>query len=281
MSDVSQEKSPAPDAEHPRDLLPSYALGLLEGAEQEQVEAHVRNCPTCTADLHELRGVLDALPLAAAPVTPPPAARQALLDRVAATIEVQPEKSATTRRTGAPVQPAARAGSWGGAGWASAGWGVALACAIVAGVSTWQTVSARRELATMRQEQASTEAALRQQIDVLSQFDPQTTRIAAVRGAPPASGITGRLLYQPNGSTAVALLDHLPELPAGKVYQLWLIQGATPVSAGIMEAGPNGSGSLVIRAPGNIGSYSGFGITAEPAPGVAAPTGAILASATL
>ena len=86
---------------------------------------------------------------------------------------------------------------------------------------------------------------------------------------------------QPNRTTALALWEHLPPLPADKVYQFWLIQGATPVSAGTFRADADGTGTLVIQAPSDMGSYSGLGLTAEPAPGVAAPTGPILASGPL
>ena len=88
-------------------------------------------------------------------------------------------------------------------------------------------------------------------------------------------------VYYGTPNIALALWEHLPPLPADKVYQFWLIQGATPVSAGTFRADADGTGTLVIQAPSDLGSYSGLGLTAEPAPGVAAPTGPILASGPL
>jgi anti-sigma-K factor RskA len=262
--------------EHPSDLLASYVLGLLDGDEHDQVEEHVRGCSTCTEEVQELRGVLDVLPFAAPPVAPPPAARQALMDRVAASRRDAPD----ARRDVTPAVPP-KSGGWLGAWGASAGWATALACAAVAGVSVWQLAVTRNELSALRQERAAAETRLLAQIDALGQLDPQVTRVAALRGDAQAATIQGRFVYQPNSATALAVLEHLPPLQPGKTYQFWLIQGATPVSAGTFHADSAGTGSLVVRAPSAIGSYSGLGLTAEPEPGVTSPTGAILASGAL
>ena len=276
--DLGPPSTSGGSAEHPDELLASYALGLLEGDEHEQVEEHIRGCPTCAEEVHELREALDALPLAVPPVMPPPAARQALMDRVSASVRGErraaPDEAAVATRH----DPAGRGkGVWPG----TAGWAAALAGAAVAGLSIWQAAVVRNELAAARQERAATEAALRRQVEALSQLDPQATRVAALRGGPQAAAIEGRVVYQPNRPTALAVLDHLPPLQPGQVYQLWLIQGSTPVSAGTFRADASGTGTLVVQAPSSVGSYSGLGLTAEPEPGMAAPTGAILATGAL
>jgi anti-sigma-K factor RskA len=269
------------ETEHPRDLLASYALGLLDGEEQRQVEEHVRGCPSCTAEVQEVRAALDALPLAASPVAPPPAARDALMKRVSVTVRGAP--GAQPNALGAPSPGSGGwTGAWGGVAWGGvAGWAMAVACAALAIASTWQLVQTRTEVAALRQDRAALESRLQAQVDALRQLDPQATRATPLRGQAPAPGIQGVVVYQPNSPTALAVLEHLPPLDAGKTYQLWLIQGSTPVSAGTFSADSGGTGTLVIRAPNNIGAYSGFGLTAEPIPGVASPTGAILATGAL
>ena len=274
---VASPGSPPEAGEHPTDLLASYALGVLEPDEHEAVEAHVRGCATCAAELQELRGAVDALPFAAPPVAPPVSVRQALMERVGATVREPARTGEDVEPAMLRAAPAARGGAWTPA----AAWGVALACAAVAAVSTWQLIATRADLTALRRDAAAQEAALRQQVDALAQMDPQSLRVAPLRGSPQAAGISGRVLYDANGTNGLAVLDHLPPLPPGKVYQLWLLQGATPVSAGIFRSDSDGTGSLVIRAPRAIGSFSGLGLTAEPDPGVAAPTGAILATGAL
>jgi anti-sigma-K factor RskA len=264
------------EPEHPRDLLASYALGLLDGEEQSRVEEHVRGCPSCTAEVQEVRAALDALPLAASPVAPPPAARDALMTRVSATV-----RRAPSVQPGALGAPSPGSGGWTGMRGGIAGWATAVACAALAIASTWQLVRTRAEVGALRQDRAALESRLQAQVDALRQLDPQATRATTLRGQAPAAGIQGVVVYQPNSPTALAVLEHLPPLDAGKTYQLWLIQGSTPVSAGTFDADSAGTGTLVIRAPNNIGTYSGLGLTAEPIPGVASPTGAILATGAL
>lgn len=48
---------------HPDDLLPDYAMDLLEGAELAQVEAHLQACSRCRAEVQALRDAYYALPL--------------------------------------------------------------------------------------------------------------------------------------------------------------------------------------------------------------------------
>src|SRR5437867_3562352 len=120
MSGDVGERPPAvapAEAEHPRDLLASYALGLLAGDEHDRVEAHIRECPTCAPEVQELRAALDALPLSVAPVAPPPAARQALMARVSATVRDAPRAQREVTMATA-LRPAGWPSSWG----AAAGW---------------------------------------------------------------------------------------------------------------------------------------------------------------
>src|SRR3954447_7262953 len=207
-------------ADHPRELLASYVLGLLEGDELERVEEHLARCPICAAEVRGLRATLDVLPLAVTPVTPPPTARRALMDRVAATVRGAPRAEQEAMAIATAAGPAAR---WPRASAGAAGWAAALACVAVAAVSTWQLVATRSELAAERQERAAAEATLRGQMAALNQLDPQATRVATVSGTPQSSAIQGRVVYQPNRTTALALWEHLPPLPADKVYQFWLI----------------------------------------------------------
>jgi anti-sigma-K factor RskA len=46
---------------HPTDLLPAYALDILEAAEQAEVEAHLESCPECRAEVAAYRNVSNLL----------------------------------------------------------------------------------------------------------------------------------------------------------------------------------------------------------------------------
>ncbi len=40
---------------HPKELLPDYAMDLLEGEELARVEAHLEACPVCRAEARAWR----------------------------------------------------------------------------------------------------------------------------------------------------------------------------------------------------------------------------------
>ena len=69
----------------------------------------------------------------------------------------------------------------------------------------------------------------------------------------------------------------LPPVPAGKDYQLWVLDptAPAPVSGGVLKL--NGTGlSLVFAAKAVQAAAPGFAISLEPAGGSASTTGAIL-----
>jgi anti-sigma-K factor RskA len=66
---------------------------------------------------------------------------------------------------------------------------------------------------------------------------------------------------------------NLPPLPQGRVYQLWYVTAAAPVSAGLVS--PDAAGQSRILTPSLAAVQpKAFALTIEPAGGVPAPTGA-------
>ena len=71
--------------EQRRDLMLCYLSGLLDPAEAQELRQHLTGgCVACSAALAEAQATLAALPLALEPIAPSPAARQRLMDRIAA-----------------------------------------------------------------------------------------------------------------------------------------------------------------------------------------------------
>jgi anti-sigma factor RsiW len=66
----------------------AYVLGALAGDEREAFDGHLRTCPTCRAEVAELREVADALP--GAP-PPPPAPRPGVRERIMAVVREEAE----------------------------------------------------------------------------------------------------------------------------------------------------------------------------------------------
>jgi hypothetical protein len=112
----------------------------------------------------------------------------------------------------------------------------------------------------------------------LNQERARSQAIAAVLAAPDARLIAQRTSA---GGVATVVLDAsrhelivttsgLPSLPAGKVYQLWLMGPKKITSAGLLPPASSGRTPPVLAsglAPGDK-----LGMTVEPAPGTAQPT---------
>ena len=84
----------------------------------------------------------------------------------------------------------------------------------------------------------------------------------------------GHALYSARMRKLIFRVENMPMPPAGKTYQLWILQasGAPPVSAGTFIPNQTGSGAIILpELPNNINAY-GFAVTTEDPPGASAPT---------
>ena len=63
------------------------------------------------------------------------------------------------------------------------------------------------------------------------------------------TGGSGRLAVGADGD-AVLVVSNVPQVPAGKTYQVWVIDGGNPVSGGLFS--PTG-GTVVIPVDGRVG----------------------------
>ena len=66
----------------------------------------------------------------------------------------------------------------------------------------------------------------------------------------------------------VAIVNALPALSADRAYQLWLVKGDHPDSAGVLAAG-TGNGTKLLS---NVRGAGAFAVSREPAKGSTAPT---------
>jgi hypothetical protein len=94
-----------------------------------------------------------------------------------------------------------------------------------------------------------------------------------LQGAPAAPQAVGRALWS-RQSGMVFAANNLPPLPAGKIYQVWLVAGGPPVSAGLVAPDDTGRGVGIFRTPVDVTGPVTVAVTIEPAGGVPAPTGA-------
>ena len=91
---------------------------------------------------------------------------------------------------------------------------------------------------------------------------------------PLAAGAHARA-YVSHKDGMVFTAEGLPSVPAGKVYQLWVIVNAKPVSVGVFT--PDGSGRVhaVMDTPPIPVMPGAVAVTLEPAGGLPQPSGAV------
>ena len=97
-------------------------------------------------------------------------------------------------------------------------------------------------------------------------------RILDLAGQPAAPRARGRLFRQPGGGAFFAAVG-LPPLPPGRVYQLWLIPDATPVSAALLRVDADGRALAAVTPPAGVTESVPAALTQESAGGVASPSG--------
>jgi anti-sigma-K factor RskA len=244
--------------------LELYALGALPETEAAAVKAHAAWCAECSAKLAEALGNVALLALAAEQKAPAERVKEKLFARIAA------ERVAGGERKimGEPKRP--RTGWWN---WVPVPAAVVLAIFCSAQYRENQTL--RGELREAQHMAASFERERMHVIglvNALSARDTETIRLASTKDGFPGSGAVVR--YNKRLGKVIYTAD-LPELPPGKVYQMWLVptNGEAPISAGTFT--PNGSKPWDTEVPANSDAKA-FAVTVEPEGGVPKATGKII-----
>ncbi len=248
--------------------LEDYALGHLTPDERQDVDAHVRACAACTRDLQEINEAL-ALVADSVPAIEPPASLKA---RVIAAVAAQPQE---------PSREPAFAARSGTRRWKWLSLAAAAALIVLAAMLN-QTETARRQLARDLQRSNAAADTLR---DRLQRFSGQTDlalsiliasdmREVSLAGRENAVAAAARAYWSPTRGLLV-VADQMPAPPPGRIYQVWVIDGGQPVSAGLLGDQSSGRGMLIAPPPPRPGTGSAVtvAVTDEPPGGLPAPSG--------
>lgn len=249
--------------EETQELLPDYVLGALDDEALSRVAWHLDGCPICRPAWEEL---LETVSLLAPVAHPRPAARQALLVRVAArevappaagespaaaTWPAPPERATTTTAERRRDRPQRR--QIGPARLALA----AVLVATILSLAAWNVVLQRQ----------------------LGERDTIAALLSNPAAAHPltdselSTGAAGFLYADPQGNVALMMAYRLPALPPDQQYQIWLFtEDGERESGGLFAVDAEGNGQVLIRAPAPFAKYWAVGVSAEPAEGSPAPT---------
>lgn len=226
-------------------LIGAYVCDALDPAAQAAFERHLLECAACRQEVDELREVTGALAEAAA-IEPPEGLRAAVDARIAVTRQLPAVVTpiAIPRRR----QPSARV-AW--AGWAAA--------AVLAGVVAVLSV---------------VDSGQRGRIDTIS---AQASSLSTLLSAPDVrsgaarvdTGGVATVVASRSRDEAAVTLSGLAGLPAGKVYQLWIIAPDGTRSGGLVPPTAGVSSPIVTHG---LGDARTLALSIEPAGGSARPT---------
>lgn len=233
------------EAEHREaaEALGAYALSALAEPETAHVEAHLRECERCRADLDALRVAVATLPAAATPVAAPPG----LHDRVMSTVRAEAEllRAAGSQADRPPVPSRPARGRLGGLLPRPALVGVgaaAMAAAAVAGfLAGGGALGGAGHSGTV------------------------TARMLTDAGV----AATTRAVLRRDGDRGTLEVRDMPAPPGQRVYELWVQRaGEPPVPAGATFVLRSGT----VRIPHSLDGVQRVLVTAEPPGGSRTPT---------
>jgi len=249
--------------------LALYAMGALSAEEMAPIEAHLLVCARCKEDVRQSTLALAAYAQTTPEVDLPAGARDRFMARLSQAPQARPI---------APVSPRRTAFSWrtffgpGTASWSTA---LAGAMALVLLLIGMDDLSKRAEIGSLVkqvQRGALDSAQLAQLMDLLT--SPQAQKVALHTGPVTAPPPEGRVVYAARTGKLLLTASNLHPLPAGKVYELWILQpgGKKPLPAGTFAPDSNGYATMILAdAPEGI-TAQGFGVTIENAGGSETPT---------
>jgi anti-sigma-K factor RskA len=245
-------------------LTGSYAVDALPPDELDEFERHLTHCGSCASEVRGLRETAARLALAVAE-QPPAQLRSQVLAAAERTRQLPPVTSQRASR-GAPRSiRSARSARAARRVWipriSVVAAAASVALAVVFGVSQSNTSS---RLSTL-ENQLSAARVHNQQVDsVLAQGDLRlVSNKTSVGGSVSA-------IVSPSVARLVVVTSGLPALPAGKVYELWLLGPSVAQPSGLLTEVEHGRTAPVV-ATGYVKGYK-LGITVEPAGGTLKPT---------
>ena len=220
------------------ELIAGYALDALEPADRARAEELLTQSEEAREELRSYGDVSTALAVAATGPAPSADLRDRILAGARAEQQTVVSLDERRRSRGVPVLGAVAA--------------VAAAAAVALGI--WGAVNANDldDARTALERERATSA-------LLADPDAQTVELE--------SG-SGRLVVG-GGGDAVLVLDDLDAAPAGKTYEVWVMDGDTPVRAGVFDGG---GARDVVPVDEPVDSGSVVLVTVEDEGGVDAPT---------
>jgi anti-sigma-K factor RskA len=253
------------------ELLPFYALDALTDEERELVDSYLAEHPEVREQMKDLHTGASALPYGVSPVVPPSKIKESLMARVNADAKAR-IYSSTPRQQSRPILRGVRGENI----IRTFTLGIATMAIVWVIILNTQISQLRNEISGLHETLASQSNSLEQIIANLPKSPPSNVITVSLKGTNVQPGAHGQLIVDPNSKSAVLVISGLPKLEPNRTYQVWLISGGAPVSAGLLSIDENGQGVVIVTSNESIGSFNSLGISIEPQGGSPQPTGDIV-----
>jgi anti-sigma-K factor RskA len=251
--------------------LALYAMGALSPDEAAPVEAHLLVCARCKEEVRQSTLALAAYAQTTPEVELPVGAKERFMARLESTPQTAPAPQKA-------VPAANQQTFWqqffgtGGARWSTA---LAASLAVLllgVGLDDLQKSALLPPLRKQAQQGELSSAKLSELMELLT--SPQAKRVVLRPGPVTAPPPEGRVVYAARTGKLLLTASNLHPLPAGKTYELWILQpgGKAPLPAGTFVPDSSGNATMILAdAPAGL-AVQGFGVTIENAGGSQTPT---------
>jgi len=230
--------------QHVIDLLPAYALGSLDEAENKQVEIHLVECEFCRLELFAYQEVIGELANTLPQQEPADQVKKNLMQQVLASADTpkRPTKSLS---------------------WWQQFWTQPLSLSPILGIVAVAVVILL----------VVSNVVLWDQLSSMRVTQPQPMQVVALTGTDADPDSSGLLIISSDREHGTLVVENLLDLGEDYQYQLWLIEDGQRTSGAVFSVDQDGYGSVWVSSPEPLGDYGSFGITIEPAGGSPEPTG--------
>jgi anti-sigma-K factor RskA len=237
-----------------RENLPAYALGALDTDEAAALEAHLQTCDSCPAELAAYRAISNVLLTAVPPQQPPAALRQRL----------------QTRLPGAQKAHRQWRPAWSLPTWSLGQFALGAVVILLVALNVFSLI----QIQALQHQQAQFARQIQTGQAAFAMLAYPETKALPISG----SNIAGTLLLDKEHNAAVLIAWNLPPIAENQTYQIWLIDPkGERTNAGLFrqETGQPFTSQSIFSTQA-ISSFTGLGVTVEPAGGSSQPTGSRL-----
>ena len=230
-----------------QDDLVAYSLGALDAGDVAALELHLKTCPDCQAELADYQKIVAGLLHSIPQRTPSAGLRKKIANRM----------PSAPKRTSSLFTVSFKQ------------FATAAVLTILLGLNILSVMQIR---SLQEQQNALAERLSTEQATIGMLVYPGTQRVLVSADLP---DLTGSVLLDKDKNTAVLVLWNLPELEAGKIYQIWLVNAqGDRISAGLFTRSSDQDYTMAsVQSTTPIGQFVAIGVTIEPSGGSDQPTG--------